>query len=155
MSRRITQLLVAVGLVDASVACTTPPPPGPTPIGPHEQFSGTVNGTRDGAVVRTVCAGPIWPGRTGPVVGGQSVEVHQDPDGAGLTDRSGTLFAHADASSYVVQITAYDVPTSLDGMQVPCDGTGVIVFDPCFGFVGCVDSGHADGVKVTFENIAA
>jgi hypothetical protein len=154
MGRRFARLLLAAGLVAASAACSAPPNSEPGPIGPHEPFSGAVNGSRDGAVVRTACAGPVWPGRLGPVVGGQTVEVHRDASGQGLTDRSGTVFARADASSYVVQVTSYDTPTSLDGLQVPCDGTGVIVFDPCFGFVGCLDGGRVDAVKVTFENIA-
>jgi hypothetical protein len=154
MGGRIVGLVLATVLMVASAACTPPPTPRPVPIGPNEHFAGLVNGTRDGAVVTTVCGGPTWPGRTGPVLAGQVVEVRRDAAGPGLTDRSGTLFARADGSSYVVAVTTYDTPTSLDGLQVPCDGTGLIVFDPCYGFVGCIDGGRADVVKVTFRNIA-
>ena len=31
---------------------------------------------------------------------------------------------------------------------------GVMVFDPCYGFVGCLEGGHAAQVKIAFVNIA-
>lgn len=56
---------------------------GPQRIRPHQHFVGLVNGRSADAVVRTACAGPIWPGRTTQPVAGQTFAVEQVPDGGG------------------------------------------------------------------------
>ena len=145
---------VSITILGGVAACTPPPAPGPQPIGDNERFSGLVNGTASSAVIFTACGGPVIGDRVGPVVGGQTVAVRRDVGGDGLTDRAGGLFARTDDSGFVVQITTYDTPTKIDGMQVPCEGSGVMVFDPCYGFVGCLQGGHPAQVKVTFVNVA-
>lgn len=152
MRRWIAGTIAGAALLAAG--CTPPTPTPPDRIGPGESFRGLVNGQGDGAVVTTVCGGPGVVGRVGPVLDGQTVTVRRSTSGPGRTDRSGTLFARASSSGFVVQVTAYGTATSLDGLQVPCEGKGVIVFDPCFGIIGCVQGGTADEVEVTFVNIA-
>jgi len=154
--RRSTTLigLVAVTLLVAGAAACAPGPVGPTPIGPHEHFSGRVNGTGNGAVVTTVCPGPTWPGRTGHPIAGQTVSVARDPRGAGDTGAYSTVFAQAQSAYDVVAINAYDTAMELPAtLEVPCDGTGTITFWQCFGIVAC-SSGAPDTVKVSFVNIA-
>jgi len=155
MHGRFAGLVLTMAVVAAAACAPSPtPPPQPVSVGPYEHFRGVVNGAGDGVVVNTVCGGATWPGRSGPVVAGQTVEVRQDPSGSGLTDRSGTLFARTDGSGDVRQVTAYATPTLLDGLFVPCDGTGLIVFDPCYGIIGCIEGGRADSVRVKFVNVA-
>ena len=144
----------AITIVTVASACTPPPAPGPSPLGENVRFSGLVNGTASNAVIYTACGGPVVGDRVGSVVGGQTVAVRRDAGGDGLTDRAGGVFARTDSSGFVVHITASDTPTKIDGMQVPCEGSGVMVFDPCYGFVGCLEGGHAAQVKVAFVNIA-
>jgi hypothetical protein len=137
------------------VSACTPAPTGPTPIGPHQHFSGLVNGSHDGAIITTACGGPVWVGRTGHPVGGQTLSVTEDPAGAGDTgSHSSTVFAQTGGSYNVVQFQTYGVteelPTDID---VPCDGSGTVAFLQCFGIIACLD-GAPDVVKVTFVNIA-
>ena len=137
------------------MAGCVPQPGSPVPIGANQTFRGVVNGTSDGAVVTTVCAGPTWPGRMGPVVAGQTVAAVQDPAGSGNTGDNAAVFVEPNGTMWVVSLRAWgeavELPTDV---QVPCDGKGVVVFDPCFGIVGCRGEAHAATVKVTFVNIA-
>jgi hypothetical protein len=138
----------------AVLGACAPTPPGPTAIGPDQRFSGLVNGSHDGAVITTVCAGPGWPGRTGHPVGGQTVSVVRDPTGAGDTGDYSSVFAQTSTAFDVVAFDTYgtdrELPTTLD---VPCDGTGTVTFLQCFGIIAC-RNGRPDVVKVTFLNIA-
>jgi hypothetical protein len=63
----------------AAGAAAADPVPVPVPIAPHQVFLGEVNGTSTGAVIKVGCFGPVWPGRTGHPVGGQSVDVVPGP----------------------------------------------------------------------------
>jgi hypothetical protein len=144
-------LLALVGL---AVAACAPTPPGPRAIGPGERFSGRVNGSDDGAIITTVCAGPGWPGGMGHPLGGQTLSVLEDPAGAGDTGDHSSVFAQASSAIDVVVFDTYgtrELPTSLD---VPCEGTGTVTFLQCFGIVAC-RSGSPDVVRVKFVNIAA
>lgn len=140
------------GLALAAAACA--PAPGSGPIGPDQRFSGRVNGSADAAVVTTVCPGPA--GGSGHPAAGQTVAAVLDPAGDGDTDGNGAVFVEPDAGTHVVQLhswgEAVELPTDL---ALPCDGPGVFVFDPCFGFVGCRGAARADVVRVTFVNVAA
>lgn len=151
MGRKLTVALVVAALGSMAAGCA-PPDPGPSPIGPNERFAGRVNGEGDGAVIRTVCAGPSATGRP---AAGQSFSVVRDPHGAGDTgSHSSTVFAQTESSYPVVQLTHYgvgeEIPTWL---EVPCDGKGTIRFLQCFGIIACLD-GSPDVVEVRFENLA-
>ena len=74
-------LSVVFGFVLAPAALAT----AQTPIGPDQNFIGLVNGSNDNPAVYTVCPGPIFPGRTGRVAGGQTMAVAQVKDGGGYT----------------------------------------------------------------------
>jgi hypothetical protein len=146
--------LASLALLAVTVGCT-PPPGEPIPIGANERFRGLVNGRGDGAVVNTACAGPGWIGRMGRAVGGQTVSATRDPSGPGNTGDNAAVFVEPNGYAQVVQLRAWDqteaFPTDID---VPCDGPGVVVFDPCFGFVGCRGAAQSHRVKVTFVNLA-
>jgi len=114
-----------------------------------------VNGVGDGAVVTTACGGPGWEGRLGRAVSGQTVAATRDASGLGFTGDNGAVFVEANSSAQVVQLREWDVPVAFPSyVEVPCDGAGVVVFDPCFGFVGCRGGAKAHAVKVRFINIA-
>jgi hypothetical protein len=128
-------LLVAVGTSSAAAQ----------PIGPKQYFHGLVNGSEGATTPATVfvlCAGPIWPGRTGSVVGGQDVAVQQffpptPPIAqfgytglAGLSIRMTFRPPSPVATNLPVVFTVYGskgLPTTL---QVPCGGDGEAVFAP-------------------------
>lgn len=152
---RSMRVIAALSVAAALTGCVPPSTGEPVPIGTNETFRGMVNGSGDGAIVTTVCGGPTWEGRKGYAAGGQTVSATRDPKGAGNTGDNGAIFVEPNGYAQVVQLTAWDneetFPTDI---QVPCDGTGVVVFDPCFGFVGCRGAAHATSVKVTFVNIA-
>src|SRR5438132_10251294 len=103
----------ALGLA-ALVACLASPALAATPIGPNQSFVGMVNGQHTKAVIQVACAGPIWPGRTGPVVSGQTVAVSPSPAlaGPGFTGSNGRRIVvrfSADPSGRVV-LRSYDTP---------------------------------------------
>ncbi len=133
----------------------SPEPPGPTPIRANQSFRGVVNGAGNGAVVTTFCPGAMWAGRRGPAVDGQTVSAVLDPLGPGNTGDNGAVFVLPDTTAQFTQLRRWDeavpFPTDID---VPCDGPGTIVFDPCFGIVGCRGAAEAHTIKVTFRNIA-
>ena len=60
-------------------------------IGPDQHFVGFVNGSNVDPVVTVVCAGPIYPGRTGPVAGGQTISVPAPIDTIPLFVRAGSI----------------------------------------------------------------
>jgi hypothetical protein len=149
----VTASLVLVGGVGVAGAAT--------PIGPHQHFTGLVNGSHRGAVVHTVCAGPVSEGRMGPVAGGQTMSVIRRATGAGRTGPFSQIYA------WFVPTTSGSPPTALEWMrydtphriptsiQVPCDGTGQVEFSSCPYLAPCAYGWVPDYVKVTFENIAA
>ena len=156
MERRTLWAVVAAAAILVAGCAVQPTTPSvPTPIGANQAFHGLVNGTGDGAVVTTVCPGPGTPGRRGRALGGQTLSATRDASSTANTGDNGAIFVEPNATMQVTQLRNWDeavpFPTDID---VPCDGTGVIVFDPCFGFVGCRGGAQADSVKVTFDNIA-
>lgn len=152
------QLLGAALLVAAMslLGCAPPPDaPGPTPIGTNQSFRGLVNGAGNGAIVTTFCPGPTWPDRRGPAVEGQTVSAVEDPLGPGNTGDNGAVFVLANSSAQFTQLRRWDEPVAFPtDVDVPCDGPGTVVFDPCVGFVGCRGAAEAHTIRVTFRNIA-
>lgn len=145
--------LACIAVVVATSGCSPAPPA--ASIENNQRFSGLVNGRHTDAQIRTACGGPIFPGRTGHPLAGQTLSVTQDPSGHGDTGSdSRAVYAQTAGSANIVQFTVYDVtqeiPTDID---VPCDGTGTVMFLQCFGIIACRD-GSPDAVKVTFQNIA-
>ena len=78
-----------------------------------------------------------------------------DANGPGNTGDNGAVWVEPNGTMQVISIrawrTSYEIPTDI---QVPCDGKGEMVFDPCFGFVGCRGHAVADVIDVVFQNIA-
>lgn len=145
-------LVTAIVLLALS-ACT--PAPTPSHIENHEHFSGLVNGRHDGARIRTACGGPVVAGRTGHPLAGQTLSVTQDPNGHGDTGGdSRAVYAQTAGSAEILQFVVYDVAQEIPtDIEVPCEGTGTVMFLQCFGIIACRD-GAADAVKVIYENIA-
>jgi len=129
-------------------------------IGPNQHFIGLVNGSNFRATVYTVCAGPIWRGRTGPVVGGQTLAVARVARGHGYTGPLNQVYAWfvPDASGPPPQMVTFAdygteqaVPTSV---RVPCDGRGHVQFSPCPYLAPCVAGWVTNVVSVRFVNLA-
>jgi hypothetical protein len=158
--RELSALAVA-GILTAALAS---PAAAAEPIGPGQHFVGQVNGLGASAtavpVVRTVCAGPVWPGRTGPVAGGQTLAVHHVAAGGGYTGLFSQAYAwvEQDASTggpQQVRFTTYD--TKLDippAVRVPCDGPGTVTFSSCPRLAPCAAGWIPTSIKVRFQNIA-
>jgi hypothetical protein len=131
-------------------------------IGPDQHFIGLVNGSRDApVVVDTVCPGPSRPGQTGPVVGGQTLEVARTLHGRGFTG----VFSNINA--WVVPpagttarppeqtFTQYGTPEPFpSGVRVPCGGPGQVEFSSCPYLAPCAAGWVPDYVRVVFRNIA-
>lgn len=111
----------------------------PAPIGPHQWFSGQVNGVTANAVITVGCVGPVLPGQTGHPVSGQSVSVVPAPGAVTSNDGyTGEAADHvvvdfgAPASTGSATVLQYygvkaAVPTSI---ELPCYGSGKVVFVP-------------------------
>ena len=121
------------------------------PVGPHQYFTASVNGSNGAAhpvVIRMACFGAIRPGQTGHPFAGQTVGVSRLPvpsPAAATTigytgDRAtsiGAFFgppppagAPVPPSAGYVDFTAYGtqaIPTSL---LLPCGGSGQVTFVP-------------------------
>jgi hypothetical protein len=129
-------------------------------IRPDEHFIGLVNGSNVKAVVYTVCPGPIWPGRTGAVAGGQDLAVARVGAGHGYTglfsqvyawfvqDSSGNAPVQVKFARYGTQRT---IPSTV---QVPCDGTGKVEFSSCPYLAPCAAGWVPNLVGVRFVNLA-
>jgi hypothetical protein len=152
-SVRIT-LLAAVALVAGSVAWATPAAAS-SPIGPNQHFIGLVNGKNVGAVIYTVCPGPLGPGRTGPPVGNQTVAVKRVRTGGGDTGAAARVIFAVITPTTIIQLHAYGVPAPIPTTaQVPCDGTGTVVFSTCPLPQPCGAGARDDDVPVQFLDIA-
>lgn len=139
----------------AAMAGLASPTLAATPIRPNQSFLGQVNGSRSDAVVTVVCAGPIWPGRTGPPVSGQKVSVALSPAlaGPGYTGGVGTrvVVRFDDDPTIPAVLRSYDTAAAIPtGLRLPCGGTGLVHFTP----KPTSHTARADDVKVTYENIA-
>jgi hypothetical protein len=134
-------------------------------IGPDQHFVGLVNGSNVDPVVTVVCAGPIYPGRTGPVAGGQTISVGQVAAGGGYTGPLSQVEAWL-VPSVAVPVTASSSPPALtftrygvaqtipSSFQAPCYGVGQVEFSPCPYLAPCVYGWAPDYVTVRFEDIA-
>lgn len=133
-----------------------------SPIRPDQHFAGLVNGTNRNVVVDTVCAGPIWPGRMGPVAGGQTMAVTQVNLGHGYTGPFSQVYSRflpapttSTTTPTQLKFTTYDTPQQIPaGVEVPCDGKGRVEFSPCPYLAPCAAGFVPDYVEVTFVNIA-
>jgi hypothetical protein len=133
-------------------------------IGPGQHFVGQVNGLGVSAtavaVVHTVCAGPVWPGRTGPVAGGQTLAVHRVRAGGGYTGLFSQIYAWMEQDASVggpqqVRYTTYDTKLEIPAaVRVPCDGPGEVTFSSCPRLAPCAAGWIPISVKVRFRNIA-
>ncbi|WP_328911720.1 MULTISPECIES: hypothetical protein [unclassified Streptomyces] len=130
-------LVVSAGVAGVSSAAAAVVDP--APIGPQQWFFGQVNGVTTGAVIQVGCFGPITPGETGHPVGGQTVDVLPGAVSSSTTPLGYTGDAHQVAVDFGVPTVASKssvlstyavrapIPTSI---ELPCYGTGTVVFTP-------------------------
>ncbi len=130
------------------------------PIAPNQHFVGRVNGAHHETIVYTVCPGPTWLGRSGPVAGGQTMSVRKKATGNGYTGLFGQVYAWFVPTttgtaptqlSFKTYTTPQSIPTSV---RVPCDGTGQVEFSSCPYLAPCAYGWVPDYVNVRFVNIA-
>ena len=88
MVRTPTRTFVAIAMAVTALAVVGVPAGAKQAVGPNQPCAGLVNGTRMLAVVHTICSGPASAGRTGPVVGGQTLAVARAGAGLATPDRS-------------------------------------------------------------------
>jgi hypothetical protein len=131
-------------------------------IRPDQHFTGLVNGSDSKPMVGVVCPGPIYPGRTGPVAGGQTMSVGRAATGDGYTGPFSAIYswfvppANSTAPPTQLKFSRYrtpqDIPTSI---RVPCGGTGKVEFSSCPYLAPCAYGWVPDYIKVRFVDIAA
>jgi hypothetical protein len=154
------KLTLGVVVVLSALGVGALPADASAPIKPHQHFSGLVNGSAATPVVYTACGGPVWEGRTGPVVGGQTMEVVRAVTGHGSTGLFRQVYAwFAQDSSgtppRMLKVTEYRVPQAIPAtVVVPCNGPGQAVFSSCPYGAPCAAGFVSDVVKVRFVNIA-
>lgn len=130
-------------------------------IRPNQHFAGVVNGKRAHAVVYTACPGPASGGRTGPIVGGQTLSVARVASGHGYTGLFNQVYAWFVQDSSVngpqqLKFTTYGTKQAIPStVRVPCDGTGQVEFSSCPHLAPCAYGWVPTLVGVTFVNIAA
>jgi len=159
--RSIARPFVAVALVLVALLGGGVAPAGAAgAIKPNQHFIGRVNGRHVQPVVYTACAGPSWVGRTGPVVGGQTLSVSRVATGNGYTGLFAQVYAWfvQDASAngpqqlkFVTYGTKEAIPSAV---RVPCDGTGQVEFSSCPYLAPCAFGWVPNLVDVKFVNIA-
>ena len=161
MMRIMTRTFAAVAMAAVVIALAGVPAGAQQPIGPNEHFSGRVNGTSTSAVVYTVCAGPVWAGRTGPVAGGQTLSVVRARRGHGYTGPFAQIYAWFvpqkphDVRTRELKFISYNAPQAIPtSVQVPCDGNGQVEFSSCPYLAPCAYGWVPDYVAVQFVNIA-
>jgi hypothetical protein len=158
-----TRTFAAVAIAVVALVSSSVPAGAVQSIGPHQHFAGVVDGHRRSAVVYTACAGPAWPGRTGPVVSGQTFGVTRARRGHGYTGPFTQIYAwfvppSGGTTATPTQLTfdsyrvSQPIPTSV---QVPCDGTGTVEFSSCPYLAPCAYGWIPDYVDVLFVDIAA
>jgi hypothetical protein len=122
-----------------------------SPIGHHQFFDGLVNGSSARAVIRMACFGPEpVGGRMGHPLAGQSTAVTQLPPatpgaiGPGFTGLADSIEATVFPTAPVVGppgggvklalFDFYDDPAPISTeAELPCAGSGVVVFNPLNG----------------------
>jgi hypothetical protein len=123
------------------------------PIRPNESFGGVVNGNTEQAQVFVVCPGPIFPGRTGPPAGNQSLMVVFGNLGGFTGSASSVVAAFREDPSQPVTFTEYGVPQPPSSkLKLPCGGFGKVDFTP-LSPTGS-NPGVRDVVPVEYVNIA-
>ena len=130
-----------------------------TSIGPDQHFIGLVNGSNAPVTVYTVCAGPLWPGRRGPVAGGQTMAAAEVLRGGGDTGPFSQIYSwfvpRHHHTPTALTFTTYGTPQTIpSSIRVPCDGSGKVEFSPCPYLAPCASGWTADFVRVTFVDIA-
>jgi hypothetical protein len=162
-SVRITVAVSLAALVIGAGTMTAASAAANAPVGPHQYFSATVNGSSGDAgrvAIWMACYGPIQPGQTGHPVRGQTVGVKlvpvpsSDTSPLGYTGNRATSIgaffgapppATPSGGSYV-RFTSYGtkaIPTSL---VLPCSGTGQVTSVP----LPLDPSAHSIAVPVSF-----
>jgi hypothetical protein len=130
------------------------------PIKPNQHFSGLVNGSDKLPVVYTVCAGPVWAGRTGSVASGQTMSVVRAGKADGYTGPFQQVYGWfvQDPSGngpQMLKFTEYGVAQATPStVQVPSDGPGQAEFSSCPNLAPCVAGFVPEVVDVRFVNIA-
>ena len=121
-----------------------------------QHFVGLVNGSQGGPVVKTICAGPS---SIGHVAGKQTMSVVHVPAGHGYTGLFSGIHAWlrpATSGTKPTQIyfktfsTPVAIPTSI---EVPCGGTGTIVFSSCPYLAPCAFGWVTYSISVKFESL--
>jgi hypothetical protein len=170
--RILVKLLVSMGLAIVALAGGAVQAGAAIPVGPHQYFTGVVNGV-DGSTVDPIsiqmdCFGPVTPGETGHPMSGQTLAVHQlFPPGTtggslgntGTDSRIEVFFGAlppstalptvptASTASSPTTFTRYDKPRRLPtSLTLPCSGTGTAEFVP----VPVVPPSQADAVPVQY-----
>lgn len=151
--------LAAGGIaVTAAPAATAATGPTPLPIGPHQYFSGRVNGLATGAAIKVLCVGPVGPDSTGHPLSGQTVSVHFEavPTSKALgytgesADRVLVGFTTATTGNQPLTLTRYDVDVAIPTtLNLPCGGQGTVVFAPSPTSLTAQDA----TVGVTYVNV--
>jgi hypothetical protein len=148
----LTLVGVAMSVTSAAAAVVDP-----APIGPHQYFTGQVNGASVNAVIQVGCFGPVVPGETGHPIAGQSVDVlpiaASTTTGVGYTgesaDRVLVGFGNS-ATTAVVSLSEYAVKAAIPTtLNLPCSGTGTVTFVPA----PTSSTARTATVKVTYQNI--
>ena len=127
-------------------------------IRPGQHFIGLVNGSNP--VVYTVCPGPIGPGRTGPVAGGQTLAVAHVGARGGHTGPFSQVYAWFEQDSSAngpqqVKFRTYGTQKKVPAaVRVPCDGTGQVEFSSCPHLAPCAHGWVPNIVNVRFVDIA-
>lgn len=130
------------------------------PVGAGQHFIGRVDGRRRNVVVETVCPGPTFPGRQGPVAGGQFFSANKARRGLGATGLFTQIYAWFEpepggAAPVAATITTYGSKVPIpDAVRVPCDGTGRVEFSSCPYLAPCAFGWEPDFVDVQFVNVA-
>jgi hypothetical protein len=159
--RLATRPFVAVALVALALLTASATPAGASAaIGPSQHFVGRVNGRHADTVVYTACPGPGGAGRSGPIVGGQTLSVARAAAGTGYTGLFSQVFVWfvQDSSAngpQQVKLVTYGTKKSIPAaVRVPCDGNGQVEFSSCPHLAPCAYGWVPDFVAVKFVNIA-
>jgi hypothetical protein len=151
----IVVVLMLVGLLGETTAANAL-----QPIQPDQHFVGLVNGRHVESEVYTVCPGPMSPGRTGPVLGGQTLALAHVAFGGGYTGPFSGIYAWIvqDASAtgpQQVKFTTYGTKEPIaSSARVPCSGTGQVEFSSCPHLAPCAYGWRPNLVTVRFVNVA-
>jgi hypothetical protein len=157
---RVTRFFVVVAVILVGLLGGFAAADANEPIQPNEHFIGLVNGSNANPVVYTVCPGPSRLGRTGPLVGGQTLAVAHVDAGGGQTGLFSQVYAWFVQDSSTngpkqVKFTTYGTQQTVpSAVRVPCDGTGQVEFSSCPRLAPCAYGWVPNLVSVRFVNLA-